>query len=302
MNRHFRRRLLTIKFSAWNFSWPIEPILNCERSSDLFPSSSPRFSRRLSAGHTAIHIACRLGNVPILHMLLSIKKADHSDDEQQREEKHLYSCLRIKDNANLTPVHWAATQESVSKRQKLFAYLDRRMPGVLDSRYNLNWFDSWAKLHPWVIEPIRPTSILKNNEKPSQSQTQDEPSEITSLDMTPKGSNNNYERTPRAPLLANTTNQYNNTFERKLLPSSKRRTQVRTDQAENPPLPTTPKTSCKVTVTSIYHIPRRDQSPPVSPRITTKMWKASSPLLGRSAKAIVFSRYGENSEQCRHCQ
>ena len=163
-------------------------------------------------------------------MLLSIKKADDSDDEQQREEKHLYNCLRIKDNANLTPVHWAATQESVSKRQKLFAYLDRRMPGVLDSRYNLNWFDSWAKLHPWVIEPIRPTSILKNSEKLYQSQTQDEPSEITSLDMTPKGSNNNYERTPRAPLLATTTNQYNNTFERTLLPSSRRRTQVRTDQ------------------------------------------------------------------------
>jgi ankyrin repeat protein len=111
--------------------------------------------RRLSAGHTAIHVACRLGNVPILHMLLSIKKTDSTDDEQQqqqREEKHIYECLRLKDQSNLTPIHWAATQESVSKRQKIFAYLDRRMPGILDSRYNLNWFDSWAQLRPWVIE------------------------------------------------------------------------------------------------------------------------------------------------------
>ena len=166
-------------------------------------------------------------------MLLSIKKEERIDDEQQqlqREEKHLYSCLRIKDNADLTPIHWAATQESVSKRQKLFAYLDRRMPGVLDSRYNLNWFESWAKIHPWVIEQ-KSSSILKNHEKLDQSQTQDEPSEITSLDLTPKGSNNNYQRTPRAPPLSTTTNQYNNTFERKMLPSSRRRTQVGTQHS-----------------------------------------------------------------------
>jgi hypothetical protein len=89
-------------------------------------------------------------------MLLSIKKEEENtniEEEQQREDKHVYECLSIKDNSNLTPIHWAATQESVSKRQKMFAYLDKQMPGVLDSRYNLNWFHSWAKTHPWVIDP-----------------------------------------------------------------------------------------------------------------------------------------------------
>lgn len=110
--------------------------------------------RRLTAGHTAIHIACRSANIPILHMLLSVKKAEDIDDDQrqEREDRHLFECLNIKDASDLTPIHWAATQESVSKRQKLFAYLDKRMPGVLDSRYNLNWFQSWAATHPWVIE------------------------------------------------------------------------------------------------------------------------------------------------------
>jgi len=111
--------------------------------------------RRLTAGHTAIHIACRSANIPILHMLLSVKKEEDIDDQQQqheREDRHLFECLNIKDASDLTPIHWAATQESVSKRQKLFAYLDKRMPGVLDSRYNLNWFQSWAAKHPWVIE------------------------------------------------------------------------------------------------------------------------------------------------------
>jgi hypothetical protein len=82
-------------------------------------------------------------------MLLSKKK---EQDNAEEEDKHIYHCLQIKDHANLTPIHWAATQESVSKRQKIFAYLDKRMPGVLDSRYNTNWFISWAKTHPWVIE------------------------------------------------------------------------------------------------------------------------------------------------------
>ncbi len=111
--------------------------------------------RRLSAGHTAIHIACRLGNVPILHMLLALKNDENShniEEQQQQEDKHVYECLKMKDYSNLTPIHWAATQESVSKRQKMFAYLDKRMPGVLDSRYNQHWFHSWAKTHPWVIE------------------------------------------------------------------------------------------------------------------------------------------------------
>lgn len=91
-------------------------------------------------------------------MLLSVKKEENNEEEgyqqrqQEKEDKHVYECLRIKDYSNLTPIHWAATQESVSKRQKLFAYLDKRMPGVLDSRYNTNWFHSWAITHPWVIE------------------------------------------------------------------------------------------------------------------------------------------------------
>ena len=103
-----------------------------------------------------MHIACRLGNVPILHMLLSIKEETREDDDgtsqQRRDDKHVFECLRMKDHSNFTPVHWAATQESVSKRQKMFAYLDRRMPGVLDSRYNLDWFTSWARIHSWVLE------------------------------------------------------------------------------------------------------------------------------------------------------
>ncbi len=117
--------------------------------------------RRLSAGHTAVHIACRLAHIPILHLLLSIKKNENNEEQQQeKEDKHVYDCLQIKDNANLTPIHWAATQESVSKRQKIFAYLDKQMPGVLDSRYNINWFNSWAKTHPWVIEQKSTKNIL----------------------------------------------------------------------------------------------------------------------------------------------
>jgi hypothetical protein len=50
--------------------------------------------------------------------------------------------------------------------------------------------------------------------------------------MTPKLSTNNYERTPRAPL------------------TNHQKLQVQ---------PTTPITSCKVTVTSIYHIPKHEQ-------------------------------------------
>ena len=112
------------------------------------------YPRQLSAGHTAVHIACRLANVPMLNLLLKVKREEEMNDQQfqEKEDRHLYECLQVRDHANLTPVQWAATQESVSKRQKLFAYLDRRMPGVLDSRYNNQWFHSWAKTHPWVIE------------------------------------------------------------------------------------------------------------------------------------------------------
>lgn len=91
------------------------------------------------AEHTAIHIACRLANVPVLYLLLTIKKDENNEENYQEEQdRHIFDCLWIKDNANLTPIHWAATQESVSKRQKIFAYLDQRMSGVLDSRYNIN--------------------------------------------------------------------------------------------------------------------------------------------------------------------
>lgn len=148
---------------------------------------------RLSAGHTAIHIACRLANVPIVHMLLEMK---NEENNPHLEDRHLYQCLKMKDYSNLTPIHWAATQESVSKRQKIFAYLDQRMPGVLDSRYDPNWFHSWAKTHPWVIED---KSIINN--------LQEDSSEIISLDITPKTTNNDYERTPRAPLTTSMTNQ-----------------------------------------------------------------------------------------------
>lgn len=112
------------------------------------------FIRRLSAGHTAIHIACQLANLSILQLFLKVEKnpENSEEEEQKRDEKHIFECLCIQDYSNLTPIHWAATQEVVSKRQKIFAYLDQRMPGILDSRYNFNWFNSWAQAHPWVIE------------------------------------------------------------------------------------------------------------------------------------------------------
>lgn len=132
-------------------------------------------------------------------MLLELKNEENNPDleeQQHREDRHLYQCLKIKDYSNLTPIHWAATQESVAKRQKMFAYLDQRMPGVLDSRYDPNWFHSWAKTHPWVIE---------NKSENNQTSQHEDPSEIISLDITPKTSNNDYERTPRAPLTTTTT-------------------------------------------------------------------------------------------------
>ena len=252
MNPRCPQRRATIRSSAWSISSPIEPIQNCEppKGPIIAVLASFHFYRRLAAGHTAVHIACRLGNVPILHMLLSIKKETRDDDDdetsqQQRDDKHLFDCLRMKDHSNLTPVHWAATQESVSKRQKMFAYLDRRMPGVLDSRYNLDWFTSWARIHSWVLErkatkysrfslylhftrfsfvlsslPIRP--VLRTSDRVYGD---DESADIESLDMTPRFSNNDYERTPRAPLTATTAvDQYNNTFQETPHQPSKLRT------------------------------------------------------------------------------
>lgn len=76
--------------------------------------------------------------------------------------------------------------------------------------------------------------------------------------MTPKVSINPYERTPRAP--STTTNNKKS--------SKKRVSQV---QAEQPSrivnLPPTPITSCKVTVTSTYHIPKCEQPSSTSPKI-----------------------------------
>jgi ankyrin repeat protein len=90
-------------------------------------------------------------------MFLQLKRDPErsEEEEQQHDDKHLYECLRIRDHANLTPIHWAATQDNVSKRQKMFAYLDRCMPGVLDSRYNKDWFQSWANARPWVLGLVR---------------------------------------------------------------------------------------------------------------------------------------------------
>ena len=52
--------------------------------------------------------------------------------------------------------------------------------------------------------PIESLPKLPNS---NRTYRQDESSEITSLDMTPKVSTNNYGRTPRAPLITTTNNQ-----------------------------------------------------------------------------------------------
>lgn len=117
-------------------------------------------------------------------MLLSIKISSSIDDEQERlrfEEKHVYECLKIRDHSNLTPVDWAAAQESVSKRQKMFAYLDRRLPGVLDSRYDRHWFISWAR---------------------TRFNSSEQSSDLQSID-----------RTTRTPSMGATISQYRNLFQ-----------------------------------------------------------------------------------------
>lgn len=160
-----------------------------------------------------MHIACRMAHVPMLNLLLKINREDEMDDQQfqEREDRHLFQCFQIKDHANLTAIHWAATQESVSKRQKMFAYLDRRMPGVLDSRYNNHWFHSWAKTHPWVIEKksVRSGSKLTNTDRSHQHYTEQSSSlpvvKITSVDISPRTSLNDYERTSIPPPTATTT-------------------------------------------------------------------------------------------------
>lgn len=184
-------------------------------------------------------------------MLLSARKEEDLDQQgqQEKEDRHVFACLKIKDYSNLTPIHWAATQESVSKRQKIFAYLDRRMPGVLDSRYNLNWFYSWAQTHPWVIEqkatkksetvfvnskdasvrsPIRNAPKLTNTDK-AYRQYRELGSSLplidgTHFDWTSRTSlNDGYERTPIAPTTANSC--YENVYERKRQTASKGRSE-----------------------------------------------------------------------------
>ncbi|CAF1289936.1 unnamed protein product [Adineta ricciae] len=212
----------------------------------------------LSAGHTAIHIACRFASIPMLHLLLSIRKVEINDEDQQRQEdKFLYECLRIKDHASLTPIHWAATQESVTKRQKIFAYLDKRMPGVLDSRYNVNWFDSWAKTHPWVNElqstkvdnPVsspRLLTTLRNTEKINRQRHDDRISlplsNVTPMNMTPRTSLIDHERISKQPTTATTNGYYVEIDDRGRQISPKSNS---SPQASS--LPITPITSCIVT-------------------------------------------------------
>lgn len=140
-----------------------------------------------------------MANVTMLDQFLTIRKdLNKSEHEQQQiEDKHVFQCLSLRDNSNLTPIHWAATQENVAKRQKIFAYLDKRMPGILDSRYNIDWFRSWADVHPWVREKSY-----------SKKQHNDGSTSIPLINTTPCTSGtqslHDYERTPRLPLTATT--------------------------------------------------------------------------------------------------
>ncbi|UJR36980.1 hypothetical protein I4U23_029688 [Adineta vaga] len=213
---------------------------------------------RLSAGHTAVHIACRSANLPILQLLLSIKKDEiNPEDQQRKEDKHICECLQIKDHANLTPIHWAATQESVAKRQKIFAYLDQRMPGVLDSRYNPDWFNSWARTHSWVTErkstkniltvsPTRISSPLTNTNQVSRQYHNERSSlpvtNLTPSNMTSRTSLIDYERISRQPVTATTNGYYDD------IDDKNRRCSSKIDQLPQvSPLPATPITSCIVT-------------------------------------------------------
>lgn len=144
---------------------------------------------------------------------------------------------------NLTPIHWAAIQESVSKRQKVFAYLDRRMPGVLDSRYNIDWFNAWAKTHPWVInEKVIQIPKLTNSDKNHQPCSEQRASlpvinGHSPVAMTPRTSLHDYEPTPTS---TRTYYYDNHTMEKqKQTPSGKH-------AVHTPKLPSTPVTSRRV--------------------------------------------------------
>ncbi|CAF1090244.1 unnamed protein product [Rotaria sp. Silwood1] len=254
---------------------------------------------RLSAGHTSIHIACRSANISILHLLLSIKNNENNEEEkQQKEDKHIYDCLRIQDYANLTPIHWAATQESVTKRQKIFAYLDQRMPGVLDSRYDINWFNSWVKTHPWVIEekltknilPISPKQLLSkltDTDKVNRQHCEHRSSlpllnEPTSMNMTPRTSLHEYERTPI------TTVVYDNGIdEHKKRISSKVRLIEHASQA--PKLPLTPITSRIVTFTH-HHTSKHEHHPNECHKPPSKQSSIKNNMTPNSQKTPYFQR------------
>ncbi|CAM4795240.1 unnamed protein product [Rotaria magnacalcarata] len=241
---------------------------------------------RLSAGYTAVHIACRLANVPILHRLLSTTKDAYEEEKEQqhREDKHVYDCLRMADNSNLTPIHWAARQESVSKRQKIFAYLDQRMPGVLDSRYNNDWFIAWAQRPQWILEekrtknilPISPTVILTNTDRTYQQQWGH-----SSLVMTPNSSLHDYEPTPTTV----GSNYYNSDIE-------ERRNQISSPiehAAQAPKLPSTPVTSRKVAFTNEFHkqTSSKQKKSPVNNSMTTDTQK--TPYFQRLSSILKHS-------------
>ncbi|CAF2875102.1 unnamed protein product [Rotaria sp. Silwood2] len=254
---------------------------------------------RLSAGHTAIHIACRSANISILHLLLSIKKNENNEEEKrQKEDKHIYDCLQIKDHANLTPIHWAATQGSVSKRQKMFAYLDQRMPGVLDSRYDINWFNSWAKTHPWVIEETLRKNILSisskqlllkltNTDKVNRQHCEQGSSlpifnEPTPLDMTPRTSLHDYERTPRTPP---TTIVYDNGID-----EQKKRISSKIEHApQAPKLPLTPITSRIVAFTH-HHISKHEHHSNECHKPGSKQSSINNNMNPNSQKTPYFQR------------
>ncbi|CAF0752162.1 unnamed protein product [Rotaria sordida] len=262
---------------------------------------------RLSAGHTTIHIACRLANVSILHLLLSIKNNEEEEHQQQQKDKHIYDCLRIKDYANLTPIHWAATQESVSKRQKVFAYLDQRMPGVLDSRYDINWFNSWAKTHPWVIEvkltknilPISPKKILPkliNTDKVNR-QNSEQGSSLpllngyTPVDMISRTSFHDYESTPRTPptAAAAATIVYDNDIdEQKKRISSK--VHLIEHASQTPKLPLTPITSRIVAFTHHY-ISKHEHHTNECHKSSSKQSSSYNNMSPNSQKTRYFQRF-----------
>ncbi|CAF1146358.1 unnamed protein product [Didymodactylos carnosus] len=74
---------------------------------------------RLAGGYTAVHIACRLGKLSVLKLLIQ-KQGD----------------LFLRDDAGLTPIsYWAYSQYSINRRQKTLAYIDYLYPSALNELY-----------------------------------------------------------------------------------------------------------------------------------------------------------------------